>query len=143
MSCAASLAFVFQKCVCAYIFVCFLRIYVWTSFVTLVTVFHVVHPPVDLLSLLKWKQSPDRIVETLTRMMKLKGEEVVKFLQDVLDALFAMFSTEDGNSTQHSGLVFQVLVRPDRLMAYSTLTDTAVLVHCVMARERLTILVAL
>ncbi|XP_043244747.1 dedicator of cytokinesis protein 3-like [Amphibalanus amphitrite] len=65
---------------------------------------------IDLLSLLKWKQSPDRIVETLTRMMKLKGEEIVKFLQDVLDSLFSMFSTEDGNSTQHSGLVFQVLV---------------------------------
>ena len=50
-------------------------------------------------------------METLTRMMKLKGEETVKFLQDVLDSLFSMFSTEDGNSTQHSGLVFQVLVR--------------------------------
>ena len=49
-------------------------------------------------------------METLTRMMKLRGEEIVKFLQDVLDSLFSMFSTEDGNSTQHSGLVFQVLV---------------------------------
>ena len=38
------------------------------------------------------------------------GEEIVKFLQDVLDALFAMFSTEDGNSTPHSGQVFHVLV---------------------------------
>lgn len=37
-------------------------------------------------------------------------EELVKFLQDVLDALFALFSTEDGNSTVHSGLVFHVLV---------------------------------
>ena len=42
--------------------------------------------------------------------MSLSGEEIVKFLQDILDALFAMFSTEDGNSTQHSGLVFHVLV---------------------------------
>ena len=81
--------------------------------------------PVDLLSLLKWKQSPERIVETLTRMMKLKGEETVKFLQDVLDSLFSMFSTEDGNSTQHSGLVFQVLVSGESVvlalsLAYST-----------------------
>lgn len=38
------------------------------------------------------------------------GAETVKFLQDVLDALFAMFSTDDGNSTQHSGHVFQALV---------------------------------
>ena len=43
--------------------------------------------------------------------MRLRGEELVKFLQDVLDALFAMFSTEDGRATQHSGLVFEVLVR--------------------------------
>ena len=28
------------------------------------------------------------------------GEEIVKFLQDVLDTLFSLFSTEDGNSTQ-------------------------------------------
>ena len=42
--------------------------------------------------------------------MKTGGEEIVKFLQDVLDALFSMFSTEDGNSTAHSGLVFHVLV---------------------------------
>jgi dedicator of cytokinesis protein 3 len=41
--------------------------------------------------------------------MRTGGEELVKFLQDVLDALFAMFSTEDGNSTPHSGLVFHVL----------------------------------
>lgn len=34
----------------------------------------------------------------------------MKFLQDVLDALFALFSTEDGNSTAHSGSVFHVLV---------------------------------
>ena len=49
-------------------------------------------------------------MDTLTRLMKLQGEEVMKFLQDVLDALFAMFAGEDGTPTQHSGLVFQVLV---------------------------------
>ena len=62
------------------------------------------------MSLLKWRQNPERITNTLTRIIKLKGEEVMKFLQDVLDALFAMFSNDDGTSTQHSGLVFQVLV---------------------------------
>lgn len=66
----------------------------------------------DLLALLQWKAHPDLISEALDRVLKLAGEELVKFLQDVLDALFAMFSTEDGNSTEHSGLVFHVLVRP-------------------------------
>ncbi|XP_012533282.2 dedicator of cytokinesis protein 3 isoform X1 [Monomorium pharaonis] len=65
---------------------------------------------VDLLSLLQWKAHPERISEALGRVLRLDGEELVKFLQDILDALFAMFHTEDGNSTAHSGLVFQVLV---------------------------------
>lgn len=65
---------------------------------------------VDLLSLLQWKAHPERISEALGRVLRLDGEELVKFLQDILDALFSMFHTEDGNSTAHSGLVFQVLV---------------------------------
>lgn len=64
----------------------------------------------DLLSLLKWRAHPEKIQDSLTRVLRLKDEELVKFLQDVLDALFAMFSTEDGNSTTHSGIVFHVLV---------------------------------
>ena len=65
---------------------------------------------VDLLSLLQWKEHPEKIQEALNRVLRINGEELVKFLQDVLDALFSMFSTEDGNSTSHSGLVFHVLV---------------------------------
>ncbi|XP_014603723.1 PREDICTED: dedicator of cytokinesis protein 3 isoform X1 [Polistes canadensis] len=65
---------------------------------------------VDLLSLLQWKAHPEHISEALGRVLRLDGEELVKFLQDILDALFAMFHTENGNSTAHSGLVFQVLV---------------------------------
>ncbi|XP_063705914.1 dedicator of cytokinesis protein 3 isoform X2 [Culicoides brevitarsis] len=64
----------------------------------------------DLLALLQWKQHPEKISDALTRVLKLGDEELIKFLQDVLDALFSMFSTEDGNSTQYSGLVFHVLV---------------------------------
>lgn len=66
---------------------------------------------VDLLSLLRWRSTPEGIGETLSRLMRVDGAETVKFLQDVLDALFAMFSTDDGNSTQYSGHVFQALVR--------------------------------
>lgn len=64
----------------------------------------------DLLALLRWKSHPDRIQESLQRVLRLRDEELVKFLQDVLDALFALFSTEDGNSTAYSGSVFHVLV---------------------------------
>ncbi|XP_018335626.1 dedicator of cytokinesis protein 3 [Agrilus planipennis] len=64
----------------------------------------------DLLSLLRWKSHPEPIHASLSKVLNLGDEELVKFLQDVLDALFALFSTEDGNSTVHSGLVFHVLV---------------------------------
>ena len=63
-----------------------------------------------LMQLLNWKSNPSQIQETLKRIMLVEGEEIVKFLQDILDALFEMFTTEDGDSTGHSGLVFQVLV---------------------------------
>ncbi|XP_037027423.1 dedicator of cytokinesis protein 3 isoform X2 [Bradysia coprophila] len=64
----------------------------------------------DLLSLLQWRTHPERIQDSLTRVMKLKDEELVKFFQDVLDALFSIFSNEEGNSTENSGSVFHVLV---------------------------------
>lgn len=64
----------------------------------------------DILSLLQWKTHPECIKDALTRLLKLRDEELIKFLQDVLDALFAMFSNEAGNSTAHSGTVFHVLV---------------------------------
>lgn len=55
----------------------------------------------DLLALLQWRAHPEKVQDTLLRVYqlgdKLLCEELVKFLQDVLDALFALFSTEDGN----------------------------------------------
>jgi dedicator of cytokinesis protein 3 len=68
------------------------------------------HCTANLLSLLKWKSHPERITDTLNLVMRLRGEELVKFLQDVLDSLFVMFSDTEGNATPHSGLVFEVLV---------------------------------
>ena len=61
----------------------------------------------DLLSLLKWRANPETVHEALNKVRRLNGEEVVKFLQDILDALFSMFSTHDGNQTNHSNLVFE------------------------------------
>ena len=59
---------------------------------------------VDLMKLLNWKSNQQHIEDTLTKIMNLSGTvEIVKFLQDILDALSAMFSTEDGNSNKYSG----------------------------------------
>lgn len=55
---------------------------------------------VDLMNFLNWKSNAASIPDILNRIMKLDGEEVVKFLQDILDTIFSLFSTEDGKSTQ-------------------------------------------
>ncbi|CAG2105189.1 unnamed protein product, partial [Medioppia subpectinata] len=84
----------------------------------------------DLLSLLKWRENPDSIVEALKRVMRIPGEELVKFLEDVLDALFALFANNDGSTTAHSGLVFKVLIHifttlaEPRFRSYELALDT-------------------
>lgn len=65
----------------------------------------------DLLALLKWRDNnPHGVEEALVKALRLNGEEIVKFLEDILDALFAMFSTADGNSTAYTGHVFRMLI---------------------------------
>ncbi|XP_058144291.1 dedicator of cytokinesis protein 3 isoform X1 [Dasypus novemcinctus] len=62
---------------------------------------------VDLLALLKWKAFPDRIMDILGRLRHVSGEEIVKFLQDILDTLFVIL---DENTEKYGLLVFQSLV---------------------------------
>uniref|UniRef100_A0A8C1RY47 Dedicator of cytokinesis 3 n=1 Tax=Cyprinus carpio TaxID=7962 RepID=A0A8C1RY47_CYPCA len=63
---------------------------------------------VDLLALLKWKAHPDRVMDILGRLRHVCGEEIVKFLQDILDTLFSIL---DDNTDKYGPLVFQSLVR--------------------------------
>ncbi|XP_074493212.1 dedicator of cytokinesis protein 3-like isoform X13 [Sebastes fasciatus] len=62
---------------------------------------------VDLLALLKWKAHPDRVMDILGRLRHVNGEEIVKFLQDILDTLFSIL---DDNTDKYGPLVFQSLV---------------------------------
>ncbi|XP_028855233.1 dedicator of cytokinesis protein 3 isoform X4 [Denticeps clupeoides] len=62
---------------------------------------------VDLLALLKWKAHPDCVMDILGRLRHVSGEEVVKFLQDILDTLFSIL---DDNTDKYGQLVFQSLV---------------------------------
>ncbi|XP_076864318.1 dedicator of cytokinesis protein 3 isoform X7 [Brachyhypopomus gauderio] len=62
---------------------------------------------VDLLALLKWKAHPDRVLDILGRLRHVSGEEIVKFLQDILDTLFSIL---DDNTDKYGSLVFQSLV---------------------------------
>ncbi|XP_048110330.1 dedicator of cytokinesis protein 3 isoform X2 [Alosa alosa] len=62
---------------------------------------------VDLLALLKWKAHTDHVMDILGRLRHVNGEEIVKFLQDILDTLFSIL---DDNTEKYGPLVFQSLV---------------------------------
>ncbi|XP_041426843.1 dedicator of cytokinesis protein 1 isoform X2 [Xenopus laevis] len=64
---------------------------------------------VDLLGLLKWRSNTNLLQQNLRQLMKVDGEEVVKFLQDTLDALFNIIM-ENSESETYDILVFDALV---------------------------------
>ncbi|XP_064466141.1 dedicator of cytokinesis protein 1-like [Ornithodoros turicata] len=64
---------------------------------------------VDLLGLLKWWTVPENLENNLEALMKVDGEEVVKFLQDILDALFDILM-KNSDSELYDNLVFKALI---------------------------------
>ncbi|XP_070980513.1 dedicator of cytokinesis protein 1 isoform X4 [Oncorhynchus clarkii lewisi] len=64
---------------------------------------------VDLLGLLKWRSNTSLLQQNLRQLMKVEGGEVVKFLQDTLDALFNIMM-ENSDSDTFDTLVFDSLV---------------------------------
>ncbi|XP_069759916.1 dedicator of cytokinesis protein 4-like isoform X6 [Narcine bancroftii] len=61
----------------------------------------------DLLDFLKWRAQPERICDILSKFKDIDGAEIVKFLQDTLDALFGIL---DENPQQYGLKVFDSLV---------------------------------
>uniref|UniRef100_I3MRQ1 Dedicator of cytokinesis 2 n=1 Tax=Ictidomys tridecemlineatus TaxID=43179 RepID=I3MRQ1_ICTTR len=64
---------------------------------------------VGLLGLLKWRMRPQLLQENLEKLKIVDGEEVVKFLQDTLDALFNIMM-EHSQSNEYDILVFDALI---------------------------------
>ncbi|XP_043512181.1 dedicator of cytokinesis protein 1 isoform X5 [Frieseomelitta varia] len=64
---------------------------------------------VDLLGLLNWASHNTDLRESLIALMKVDGEEVVKFLQDVLDALFNILMS-NSDSDVYDDMVFECLL---------------------------------
>ncbi|XP_061529041.1 dedicator of cytokinesis protein 5 isoform X1 [Phycodurus eques] len=64
---------------------------------------------VDLLGLLNWRSNPDDLDQILQRLMEVEGGEIVKFLQDTLDALFNIMM-ETSEKDTYDTLVFNALV---------------------------------
>ncbi|XP_055530471.1 dedicator of cytokinesis protein 1 isoform X1 [Wyeomyia smithii] len=65
---------------------------------------------VDILGLLNWSSRKEKMEESLNALMNVKGEEVVKFLQDILDALFNILVLND-DPPKYDNLVFRCLLR--------------------------------
>nr|XP_025974743.1 dedicator of cytokinesis protein 2-like [Dromaius novaehollandiae] len=64
---------------------------------------------VDLLGLLKWRSKPSLLSGNLQKLMNVDGGEVIKFLQDTLDALFSIMM-ENADTDVYDTLVFDALV---------------------------------
>ncbi|XP_068180969.1 dedicator of cytokinesis protein 2 [Antennarius striatus] len=71
---------------------------------------------VGLLGLLKWRTRPELLKENLEKLKIVDGEEVVKFLQDTLDALFNIMM-EHSQTDDYDILVFDALIYIIRLIA--------------------------
>ncbi|KAM6132363.1 LOW QUALITY PROTEIN: dedicator of cytokinesis protein 2-like [Pterocles gutturalis] len=64
---------------------------------------------VNLLRLLKWRAKPSLMAGNLQNLMHVDGGEVIKFLQDTLDALFSIMM-ENSDTNVYDTLVFDALV---------------------------------
>ncbi|XP_069755178.1 dedicator of cytokinesis protein 2-like [Narcine bancroftii] len=64
---------------------------------------------VGLLGLLKWRMKPELLQENLEKLKMVDGEEIVKFLQDTLDALFNIMM-EHSHTEKYDILVFDALI---------------------------------
>uniref|UniRef100_A0A4W3K9F1 Dedicator of cytokinesis 2 n=1 Tax=Callorhinchus milii TaxID=7868 RepID=A0A4W3K9F1_CALMI len=64
---------------------------------------------VGLLGLLKWRTKPELLQENLEKLKYVDGEEVVKFLQDTLDALFNIMM-DHSHTDKYDILVFDALI---------------------------------
>uniref|UniRef100_A0A3Q2E7W2 Dedicator of cytokinesis 5 n=1 Tax=Cyprinodon variegatus TaxID=28743 RepID=A0A3Q2E7W2_CYPVA len=64
---------------------------------------------VDLLGLLNWRSKHEDLDQILQRLMEVEGGEIVKFLQDTLDALFNIMM-ETSEKDTYDTLVFDALV---------------------------------
>ncbi|NXC29077.1 DOCK2 protein, partial [Campylorhamphus procurvoides] len=64
---------------------------------------------VNLLGLLKWRSKPSLLCGNLQKLMNVDGGEVIKFLQDTLDALFSIMM-EHSDTDVYDILLFDALV---------------------------------
>lgn len=81
----------------------------YTSFVINKQFYYIIYFLVDLLGLLNWASHKENLGNSLQALMNVDGEEIVKFLQDILDALFNILMDDPRNDT-FDRLIFECLL---------------------------------
>ncbi|XP_041458048.1 dedicator of cytokinesis protein 3-like isoform X4 [Lytechinus variegatus] len=89
---------------------------------------------INLLGLLKWRQHPDRLHAILEKLSSVSGQDIVRVLQDILDALFSIL---DERSDEYGRQIFECLVHiisvlgEQRFKSFTTVLDTYIENHFV------------
>ncbi|XP_011679069.1 dedicator of cytokinesis protein 4 isoform X5 [Strongylocentrotus purpuratus] len=89
---------------------------------------------INLLGLLKWRQHPDRLHAILEKLSSVSGQDIVRVLQDILDALFSIL---DERSDEYGRQIFECLVHiisvlgEQRFKSFTTVLDTYIDNHFV------------
>ncbi|GAB1608686.1 dedicator of cytokinesis protein 4 isoform X7 [Argonauta hians] len=71
----------------------------------------------DLLDILQWRMKTEKIEQSLARLMIINGMDIVRYLHDILDALFDMLCTD--SLKQYNQVVFDALVHVFYLLTTS------------------------
>ncbi|ROI64818.1 Dedicator of cytokinesis protein 5 [Anabarilius grahami] len=95
---------------------------------------------VDLLGLLNWRSNTERLEEILQKLMEVDGGEIIKFLQDTLDALFNIMM-ETSEEETYDTLVFIIsLIGDIKFQHFNPVLETYISKHfsATLAYQKLT-----
>ncbi|KAM8973049.1 dedicator of cytokinesis protein 5 isoform 1-T1 [Pelodytes ibericus] len=89
---------------------------------------------VDLLGLLNWRSNPRPVSQALRKLMEVDGGEIMKFLQDTLDALFSIMmetpEKESCDTLAFDALVFIIsLIADIKFQHFNPVLDTYISKH--------------
>ncbi|KAK3780750.1 hypothetical protein RRG08_001856 [Elysia crispata] len=65
----------------------------------------------ELINVFQWTSSPERIIpQNLENLCNLRGQELVRYMQSLLDALFGMLNSKNGERVPYAMNIFHTLV---------------------------------
>lgn len=65
----------------------------------------------ELISVFQWSSTPERVIpQNLENLCNLRGQELVRYMQSLLDALFGMLNSKNGERVPYAMNIFHALV---------------------------------